>query len=254
MTATPHGWVNDLLRLYIDSLPADIRDEITALYLYGSLASGGFDDDSSDIDALAVTKDVLTDAQVDALRAFHDVLSARAPEVNRRFEVYYLPQNALDAWRADDPLRSRWNNGKFVMAQQGGDWVLHRKILREQGIVVFGPHPSEFIAPVTAQQVQRGMATLLLRLWEPYIGDPRRLDDPFFQSYAIMTMCRALYLLEHGDNIPKRAASAWGRVQLPDMAAAIDAAALWRAGDSIVFKADALKLIALAVETARKFS
>lgn len=254
MTPTPHGWVNDLLRLYFDLLPPALKGDITAFYLYGSLASGGFDNDSSDIDALAVTKDVLNDAQVSALQAFHEMLAARAPDVNKRFEVYYLPQAALDAWRADDPPRPRWNNGKFVMAQQGGDWVLHRKILREQGIVIFGPPPSELIAPVTAQQVQRGMAALLLRLWEPYIGDPRRLDDPFFQSYAIMTMCRALYLLEQGDNIPKRAASAWGRVQLPDMAAAIDAAALWRAGDAIAHKAEALALIARAVEAARKFT
>ena len=55
----------------LDTLLAEARtvlgDQLVALYLYGSLASGDFNPHSSDIDFVVVTADALPDATIAAL-------------------------------------------------------------------------------------------------------------------------------------------------------------------------------------------
>ena len=41
------------------------------------------------------------------------------------------------------------------------------------------------------------------------IEDPARLKDQGYQPYAVLSMCRALYTLEHGTLATKSAAAEW---------------------------------------------
>jgi hypothetical protein len=60
-------------------------------------------------------------------------------------------------------------------------------------------------------------------------GDPARLESGEYQAYAVLTMCRALYTLEHGRIVSKPVAARWAWVTLGKRwAALIDWALAWR--------------------------
>jgi hypothetical protein len=51
--------------------------------------------------------------------------------------------------------------------------------------------------------------------WAPMLQDPDpRLHGGEYQAYAVLTMCRALYTLRHGDVVSKTAAARWAQEAL----------------------------------------
>jgi hypothetical protein len=55
------------------------------------------------------------------------------------------------------------------------------------------------------------------------------LDDAGDRCYAVLTMCRGLRGLEHGDYVSKREGARWASTALPEYAPLIAAALAWRA-------------------------
>jgi predicted nucleotidyltransferase len=69
--------------------------QFAGLYLYGSLATGGFDPATSDIDFLVVTEGALDEAAVDALREMHEELSRDGGKWAAKLEGAYVARAAL---------------------------------------------------------------------------------------------------------------------------------------------------------------
>jgi hypothetical protein len=79
------------------------------------------------------------------------------------------------------------------------------------------------------------------------------LRDDFFQAHAILTMCRANYTLDSGENISKGDAAAWGQKQLPEkFSSTIIRASNYYAGSKLNDFEEALALIEFTVEHARR--
>jgi predicted nucleotidyltransferase len=68
--------VNGAVERLRQRLRDDLGDELVGLYLSGSLALGGFDQASSDVDVLAATSRVLPQAALDRLASLHAALKA----------------------------------------------------------------------------------------------------------------------------------------------------------------------------------
>ncbi|PKB83316.1 MAG: hypothetical protein BZY88_02410 [SAR202 cluster bacterium Io17-Chloro-G9] len=71
MHRTPYPDVNGLLDSLLSKMQYVLREKLVGLYLYGSLATGDFDHDVSDIDLLAATASDISDSEVQALREMH---------------------------------------------------------------------------------------------------------------------------------------------------------------------------------------
>ena len=54
------------------------------------------------------------------------------------------------------------------------------------------------------------------------------VSDRKGQAYAILTMCRALYVHRTGEQASKRQAARWAREELPQWADLIQSALAWR--------------------------
>jgi hypothetical protein len=82
MTTEPPGWptswpqVNRVVGGLRDGLGDALGDELAGLYLSGSLALGGFDPPSSDIDVLVATAAMPNEAVIQRLAALHATLTA----------------------------------------------------------------------------------------------------------------------------------------------------------------------------------
>ena len=71
ISPTSHPDVNEILNLLFNSTKEILQDHLVGMYLFGSLANGGFDE-HSDIDVLVVTNAEISDAPFSALKEMHE--------------------------------------------------------------------------------------------------------------------------------------------------------------------------------------
>ena len=67
MNVTPYSDVNRLLNTLLTRMQSILHDKLVGLYLYGSLVTGDFDHDISDIDLLTVTSVDIDELEFEAI-------------------------------------------------------------------------------------------------------------------------------------------------------------------------------------------
>lgn len=229
---TPYPDVNAVLHRLLAEVQAVLGERFVGLYLYGSLAGGDFDPTSSDIDFVVVTDGDIPDDIIPALGALHARLNASGLKWAAKLEGSYIPQAALRRYNPDDPPRPQVNEGRFYLAPHDADWIIQRHVLREGGVVVAGPAPQTLIDPIQPDAIREAVLGFLRSWWLPMLDHPDpRLQGGEYQAYAVLTMCRALYTLEHGTVASKPAAARWAQAALGERwSALIEGALAWRHG------------------------
>ncbi len=181
------------------------------LYLDGSLATGDFARERSDIDFLVVTSEVLSDEVVAALADMHERLSATgAWPFAEHLEGSYIPLAAMRRYDPDDARHPLLPIGaRLRIEPHDVDGVITRWILREHGVVIAGPEPRSFIDPVGAAELRGAVVALLRGFWARQLVADDFLRPREYQCFAVLTMCRALHALERGEMVSKPAAARW---------------------------------------------
>jgi hypothetical protein len=110
------------------------------LYFYGSLASGDFNPDNSDIDFIVVTDTYLPDEMVRDLEALHVGLWNSGLKWATKLEGAYVPLHSLRRYDPDSAPCPTINEGRFYLDKQGSDWIIQRYILREYGAAFAARH------------------------------------------------------------------------------------------------------------------
>jgi hypothetical protein len=192
-------------------------DDLLALYLFGSLASGGFRPRKSDLDLLAVLAADVRD--VAGLEALHAAFVAERPAWTERIEVGYVsravletlggaPSGSIAVISPGEPM-----NVKDV----GADWLLNWHGVCSGGEALVGPPPLELGPVVTPEAVRRAVEAqaawcraAVRASWVAYV--------PVQQGYLVVTLCRALYALETGGRTTKEGAVAWVAERYPEWA------------------------------------
>ena len=122
--------------------------------------------------------------------------------------------------------------------------MIQRHIIRQYGVVVAGPSPHTLIDPVAADDLRSALRNLLEKWWRPLLDDPVQIQQSQQQSFAILTMCRALYTLEHGVVASKPVAARWVQLATGEQwTALIDWALAWPHGTKSNHLASTLSFI-----------
>lgn len=231
-TPTPYPAVNAVLRLLLREVRRVLGPELVGMYLYGSLSLGDFEPGSSDIDFLVVTAHELPDETLHALNAMHARIAASGLMWADKLEGSYIPRAAL---RRYDPANNRHPtigaDWEFSIREHDRSWVIEWHIVREHGVVVSGPPPETLIDPVSPDELRAAVREALEGFWHAQLDgpEPEWLRTREYQAFAILTMCRALFTLAHGEVVSKPAAAAWAHATLPPPWPALIAQALiWR--------------------------
>jgi hypothetical protein len=87
--------------------------------------------------------------------------------------------------------------------------VIQRHIIHRYGVVVAGPSPHTLLDPVDADELSSALRDMLETWWRPLLDDPAWIQQSQKQPFAILTMCRTLYALEHGVVASKPVAARW---------------------------------------------
>ena len=213
---TPHAKVNDLLRILLRDFQAALGDDLVAFYLHGSLALGDFDIESSDIDYLVVTKGQLSTVADDELARVRRRFKGSGIPLARRMDGLLTTESAV---RRYQPGRAALQNGPMVYSTELDAWgsqsVLDRYVVRNHGIALYGPSPASLIDPISPDELRQAVRATVNEVWASYLGDNSIwLLAPAFPHTAVVTLCRVLYTLEHGEIVSKPAAVRWAQETL----------------------------------------
>jgi hypothetical protein len=81
-------------------------------------------------------------------------------------------------------------------------------------LIVVGPDPHELIDPVSPEEMRSALRDMAETWWRPQLEDPSWVAQTQNQPFAILTMCRSLYVLEHGEVASKAVAGRWAQKAL----------------------------------------
>ena len=210
---TKYPEINKILELLLTSATRVLGGQLVGMYLYGSLSSGDFDLETSDIDFLVVTTSTLSDKTIGELESMHHQIWKSGLKWAAKLEGSYIPKRDIRRHNPYSAPCPTVNEGKFYLDKRGSDWIIQRHVIREQGIVLAGPDPKTLIDPVSPEDIRHSVVGVLHEWWFPMLEDPSWLKKhgAEYHAFAILTMCRALYALEHGTIVSKPTAARWAQ-------------------------------------------
>jgi hypothetical protein len=214
---TPYPEVNEVLSLLLTNVKKTLRDEFAGMYLYGSLSTGDFNPDTSDIDFLVITSDSLSVETISELEAMHKQTWATSLKRAGKLEGAYVPTDLIRRHDPHGPACPTVNEGQFYVAPLGSDWIIQRHVVREYGVVIEGPEPKSLIDFVSPDEIRGAVLAVLNEWWFPMLQDASwlRAHDGAYHAFAVITMCRVLHALEYGSIVSKPKAVQWAQSRLP---------------------------------------
>src|SRR6266496_379990 len=113
---TPYSDVNETLDVLLINAKEILKDQFVGMYLYGSLSSGDFNPETSDIDFLFVTSHVLSEETISKLDAMHRKTWATSSKRAGELEGSYVPRELIRRHNEKGPTCPTVNEGQFYVA------------------------------------------------------------------------------------------------------------------------------------------
>ncbi len=211
--------VADILCFLVKGIRRELSDNLTGIYLRGSLAYGGFNPATSDIDVLVVTERAVGEAEFRQLFELHKQIARLSNPYARRIEVAYIDRQNVKEYRPGQhyPTLEQGEDESLKWSEHRENWILERWSIREHGKTLWGPEPQELIAPISPEEISGAVSRRLLD-WVEWAQNEADADwrlPKSHKAYVIETMCRVLYALAKGEMVNKAQAVVWAKTRLP---------------------------------------
>lgn len=208
-----HDWtrfpeLNDVLAGFVRDASAILGDQMIGAYLQGSFALGA-GDEYSDCDFLIVLHGEPSPEQLGRLVLLHDALPQREGHWTRHLEGSYPVAHEL---RSPSSSGKEWwyvdHGSRAVQRSTHCNQAYVRWILRERGVTLAGPPPTELIDPLPPETMRAEMRQLIPSI-VPDLLSWATLDIAWVQRYLVATTCRMLYTLKTAEVASKQQALEW---------------------------------------------
>lgn len=245
---TPYPDINAVLDDLTRGIEEILGEKLVGLYLTGSLSYGDFNPESSDIDLVAILHTPTSAQELARLEEMHVRVGNRHPKWENRIEASYTP---LELFRnVLPPLTPRpyYGEGIFYLeAQYGNEWIINNYWLYHAGIPLAGADFKALITPIQIAEVQKASLRDLFREWEPKLRNPSWLDNPHYQSYLVVNLCRILYTVVGGMLGSKKVSAAWVKHEYPQWTSLIEFADAWHYGEELHREAETLEFLRFVI-------
>lgn len=200
-----------------------LGSSLAGIYLFGSLALGDFDPESSDVDLLVVTELALDEEKLACLSNAHEKIFSSKLPLAAALEVTYMSRDALHSFAAGKSLCFRVDRAspKLRADTLDVDWLINFFALHQGGRALKGPKISSLIPEVTPAELRHAMVQLNARWWQPIAEAPEKLVSCAYRYYAVLTMARMLATAASGKVVSKKAAADWAAKKLEPRWAAL---------------------------------
>ena len=217
-----------MLTKLLDGIRQTLGAKLVGLYLDGSLVIGDYDPQISDIDLVAAVSSHIDDSEFANLLRFHTEFVTNNPEWDERVEVCYITVDALSKVKSETSSIVNISPGEPLHRKESSkEWISNWYLTREKGVTLFGPSPKSMIEPISKDEFIESIKNHV-RSWDKWLLNIPK--NSFAQSYAILTLCRALYTYKNGEQVSKKQAALWAQKELPEWFDTIENALIWRNG------------------------
>lgn len=197
------------VRQFVIRIAASLGDVIplSGLYLSGSLATGSFHRDRSDINILAVVSEPLTPQQHQAAARAIARLSDSRPTL-RDVQIGIITAATARDVPSPVPLELRYAGG-FAKERTSYAFAAEMFETRERGVALVGPAPDRAFAPVPWYAFIEALRTAFVLPQEEIDANP---------SLAVLNACRVLHgaVSKRMSAVNKDEAALWALEALPE--------------------------------------
>jgi Domain of unknown function (DUF4111) len=220
-----------VIRALQEGIPRVLGDTLVGLYLTGSLSYGGFDPASSDI-------------------------ALQTPDWAERIEGGYIWESMLPSLEPPSEPRPYINGSGAMWAPEpvyGQEWTMNLFVLHECGVALYGPPAADVFPHVSQQQMREASLRSLHEEWKPLLADDSLLDDPHYQAYITLTLCRILHAQKVDGVASKSDAAQWAKDTYgAAVRGTVERAEQWALGQPLDMKHEVLDLVRFTLaETGR---
>jgi predicted nucleotidyltransferase len=213
---------------YKNMLLENCSDKIIGIYLFGSLAYGGFDKGRSDIDIVVITKTLLKGFELDTVKNIHKKLEAINQKWSKRFEASYTSIDMLKEINPPKDPRPYYGEIFYDEATYGNEWLINNYLLYNYGITIYGPEFKTLInKPINIKEVQEACIKDFYKEWKPKINDNEWLSNSHYQSYIVLNICRILYTINRMELTSKQKSCEWVKNNYTEWKELIEEAERW---------------------------
>jgi hypothetical protein len=211
-----------LLEELVAGIHAVLGADLVGMYLYGSYVSGGFDPGVSDLDLVAVVAAAVEGIDLAGLDRVHARFVERNPDWSDRLEIVYVGRDGLQSFRSSPgPLAVISPGEPFHLRHDPLiEWVQNWYLVRETGVVLFGPAPGGIVPPVAWAEFVAAAVHYADQVADRSFRDA----SPGALAYNVLTMCRALRTVQMQVHGSKQEAAAWVKATMPEWSLVIDTA------------------------------
>lgn len=224
---TPHADINELLELLLSRIQTILGKKLIGLYIFGSLVTGDFDYESSDIDLVVALSADLDEKEFESIKMMHKDIAHTHKKWDGRIEAGYLSVANLKKATLRCKIALISPGEPFHVKETENDWIINQYVLREKGCTLFGPAPKTLVDPMAKEDLMQAFQELM-KEWREWIKHTEVLRSRNYQAFVILTMCRALYTFKTGEFVSKKEAASWAEKELPEWSSLIQRALLWR--------------------------
>jgi predicted nucleotidyltransferase len=201
---------------------------IIGIYLFGSLTYGGFNEKSSDIDLLVITKTLLHKTELENVKNIHKKLDEMKMKWAKRFEVSYTPVNMFSKKTVPVVPRPYYNEIFYDEATYGNEWLINNYLLINYGKTIYGPDFKTLIKyKITIDDIKRACIDDFYKEWVPKINDDEWLSNSHNQSYIVLNICRIMYTIFNSGTENKQKSANWAKEQYREWKNMIEEAVEW---------------------------
>jgi len=224
MDLKKHPVASKLLHNFLSSLKRDLAENLIAVYLYGSLATGDFVDELSDIDLLIVMKNKVNLKQLNSLADLHQTFNSENNDWSKRVDVAYLSEGSIKNIK-DKPYQTIVSDG------HGGIEIVHAPEyylidwykVQEQSVTLFGPDAGKLMPRISIDEFKEVVRCYML----DWPDKAAKADKRGLQAYIVVTLCRSLYAYKYGKHVSKRIGANWVVDEFPQWSSLIRQSLKW---------------------------
>lgn len=204
-------YYQNILDKMVESCKEIFREELTGIYLHGSLAMGCFNPNKSDIDLIIVIENDITDKQKTEFMKEVIELNKSAPA--KGIELSVVKREYCKKFIYPTPFELHFSNmhvqwfqdypSDYISKMKGTDKDLaaHFMIIRNYGIVLYGTGIDEIFGDVSKEDYVDS-------IWSDIEGaEEDILENPV---YVILNLCRVAAFLKDGLVVSKKQGGEWG--------------------------------------------
>lgn len=201
--------LNAVLQEFVAQVKTTLGRNFVAAYLHGSFAIGGWDI-HSDVDFLVIVETPLTSAEVNAINAMHAEIFKMDTRWARHLDGSYIDRELVKKVdSACTPIYYLDNGSTEVSLSPHDNTLVVRWTVREHGVILAGPPPTELIDPVPADNLRREVRQTMREWGAEILSGQYSIDNRWAQPFVTLSYCRMLHTLETGRIHSKQAGTEW---------------------------------------------